>query len=226
MQALNAWAEVLAARPSQASAEQSLSLLIQTCRSIAGPGQAEAEPLSSPRKSIFSSLQAPSLFSHAARDTGGGWLIAAGHLMLCCPDILCVTGRSRRAQQWRSCLGDVVLPNGPSCSTGADGSAYPSASLPFCRGPACCTSGRWRGADKGSPANVRLPGAVRRSGRPRSVCQTSGAMLRRGGCLGGCSPACRARCHGSLLCAASHNICSGPAQRPAQVVTWQEAVQT
>ena len=87
MQALNAWAEVLAARPSQASAEQSLSLLIQTCRSIAGPGQAEAEPPSSPRKSIFSSLQAPSLFSHAGKDAGGECLIATGCLMLCCQDL-------------------------------------------------------------------------------------------------------------------------------------------
>ena len=87
MQALNAWAEVLAARPSQASAEQSLTLLLQTCRSIAGSGQAEAEPPSSPRKSIFSSLQAPSLFSHAARDAGGGCLVAVGYVMLCCPDL-------------------------------------------------------------------------------------------------------------------------------------------
>ena len=87
MQALNAWAEVLAARPGQASAEQSLSLLIQTCRSIAGPGQADAEPPSSPRKSIFSSLQAPSLFSHAARDAGGCCLVTVRYVMLCCQDL-------------------------------------------------------------------------------------------------------------------------------------------
>lgn len=96
MQALNAWAEVLADRPSQASAEQSLSLLIQTCRSIAGPGQAEAEPSSSPRKSIFSSLQAPSLFSHAARGAGAGYLVDVERVML--PRFLNVRSRTGRTQ--------------------------------------------------------------------------------------------------------------------------------
>ena len=104
MQALNAWAEVLAARPSQASAEQSLSLLIQTCRSIAGPGQAEAEPPSSPRKSIFSSLQAPSLFSHAARDAGGRCLVAVDYVIDVLPRFLYVTGNIR--QRWLRCWSD------------------------------------------------------------------------------------------------------------------------